>query len=633
MKKKSGGLLQHIQSKKGGDLGLRTAAGALGGALWFLSCADFDVWPLAWVAMIPIFWAMEDKRPRAALYYAWVAGLVANAGGFYWIVGLLMRFARLPYVAAIPLYLLLCAYQAVVFALFGYCVNLVRRRQDVGLLWLAPVIMVALELVVPFVFPWYLAITQAWVVPVIQIADVTGPLGVTFLLIMINAALYEVITAAVRKKRIPWLRASVAFGILAVCLVYGQVRIYQTRARQRKAPKVKIGVVQANIGITLKGRSGFRKRQLQIHQELSRQLEKMGAELLVWPESSYPYYLPRAFEHDQDLPVHARVQQGFKLPIIFGSVTVAWPKGKAQPERVYNTALILDADGKRGELYDKKWLLIFGEYIPFYKELKFMQKWFRRRRMSNFDRGTRSTVYKFQHRGKTYRLAPMICYEDIIPSFGRDLARFKPHMFVNVTNDAWFGDTSEPYEHMALAVYRTVEHRIAMVRSVNTGVSAFIDATGKVIMQSPAVGASREPAASVDPAGAIRSAGVKKVGPGLWRAPVWPKPHLLLGDLPLMDPSFTVYAAVGDVFGYLNLLALLYLVIFFRRNVWRKLFKRKPGTTSMKGPSGASKPSDRRKDSKKKKPRTRAARSPKKSAGTRHKGPRRRGKKTSPKED
>jgi hypothetical protein len=206
-------------------------------------------------------------------------------------------------------------------------------------------------------------------------------------------------------------------------------------------------------------------------------------------------------------------------------------------------------------------------------------------------------------------------------------------MFVNVTNDAWFGDTSEPYEHLALAVYRTVEHRIAMVRSVNTGVSAFIDATGRVFMKTPAVGASPEPAASVDPAGAIQSAGLKKVGRGLWRAPVWPKPHVLLGDVPLMDPSFTVYTAVGDVFGYLNLLALLYLVILFRRDVWRKLFKRKPASTSAKGTSGPSKPTEDRKQSKKKKPQTRAARGHKKSAGTRHKGPRRRGKKTGQKED
>ncbi len=559
---------------KTGNWVWRLAAAALSGTLWFLACASFDIWILAWFAMVPTLWAIRDLSPKRAFLVSWLAGTVANIGGFYWIVGLLERFGNIPFVGAFPIFLLMMAYQGLEFGLWGWWLALVRKRGLTGVTWVGPVLMAAVEMLLPFIFPWYLAITQAWVVPVIQVADLTGPIGVSFLLMVSNSALFDLLDAWAQKKTLPLRRVGLAALLLVAALVYGQIRLYQVRSAMKKAPKVTTGLIQGNIGITLKGERGFRRRQLRIHQELSRFAQSKGADLLVWSESSYPYVLPRNITKDDDIRPDARVRRGFEKPVIFGSITAQWKPGKQEAEKVYNTAIMMDGNGRVEGLYDKIFLLVFGEYIPFYNELSFMKSIFRRHRMSNFDRGKEAKVFKYVRPDGTYNIGPLICYEDIIPAFGRRLAKMNPNILVNITNDAWFGATSEPYEHMALAVYRSVELRLAMARSVNTGVSALILPTGKVERKAPAVGAMADPNADPHPAESIRAKGYKNLGGGLWQALSWPRSYVLIGKLPLMDPPKTVYAAVGDLFGWLNVLLTAYLLFFYRRKTLKKLFTR-----------------------------------------------------------
>jgi apolipoprotein N-acyltransferase len=504
----------------------RLGCSVLAGTLSFLACTTFDIWPLMWVALVPLLLVIRDRSPGRAFLYGWVTGFVANVGGFYWIAGLLMRFGHMPAVAAYPLCWLLAAYQGLIVALFASCVVVVKRRAPaVPQVLLAPVLVVALELVFPLVFPWYFAITQAWIRPVIQIAELTGPLGVSFLLLMVTGALVDGIEARLAQRPWPWRGSVATLAVLALALGFGQVRIRQVEARRAAAPKVKVGVVQANIGIVEKGRWALAPGHLELHQQLSADLERQGAELIVWPESSYPYHFLRG--QTEDWRDEKALLRGFHTPTLFGSVTAS-----RRDRFAYNTALMMDADGRITGTFDKVFLLIFGEYIPFYESIEPLVKRYVPE-AGNFARGKDPTVFPFRQ----YRLGPMICYEDIIPEFGRRLARLRPHLFVNVTNDAWFGRTSAPYEHLALAVYRTVEHRVDMVRAVNTGVSAYIDATGRITKQSR----------SVDP----------QLTPD---AP----PVTLLGEVAMLQPG-TVYGAVGDLFGELCFAAALYLVLVHRR--------------------------------------------------------------------
>lgn len=503
---------------------IKAALCALSGTLLFLSCAKFDIWPLAWFGLVPLIGVAMHPTTRRPAAYGFIGGLFANGGGFYWFAPFLERFGQLPRVAAIPIFLLLIAYQALTFALFAWALRRLCDRLGGGTTFYAPIVYVTLELCVPFIFPWYLAITQAWVRPAIQVADLTGPLGVSFLLVLCNGALYDAGAAWRQRQPLPLRRLALAVGILACAFGYGLTRIHQVEAARRAAPKLKVGVVQANIGVQEKWNPRFSIDQLLVHQRQSQALVRRGAELVIWPESSYPYFFRRDQSHDWPADDPKEVQRGFSTPLLFGSLTLG-----ADSPYPYNSALLLDRDGDVRGRFDKNILMVFGEYIPFYDEFKFIKEWIPA--TSNFARGTDVTTFPLDTSHGTVRLGPMICYEDIFPSFGRRLTLRKPNLLVNITNDAWFGRTAEPYQHLALSVFRAVEARLDLVRAVNTGVSAFVDATGRVYDHTESVDPDQVPS---------------------------PPPTSLLDEVAVLQP-FTLYAHLGEWFGGLCLLLTVWL--------------------------------------------------------------------------
>jgi apolipoprotein N-acyltransferase len=496
------------------------AAAAAAGASIFLAGPDFDLWWLAWLSLLPLLLALRGATPRRAAAIGFCAGLFCNAGGFYWVVGLLARFGHLPVAVGVPIWLLLSSYQAVVFAAWAWIVVRLAGRPAIVV---APLAMVSLERVVPFMFPWYMAVTQAWQAEVIQIAEVTGSLGVTFLLAMTAGAAFD----AVERRRSGAPGAAwpplVAIGVVAAVIAGGRLRMGQIDARRAAAPKLRVGLVQGNVGIVEKSDPALDAAHLALHQTWTRDLERRGAELVVWPESAYPYTLRRPVERDWPERDRRRVMRGIGVPVLFGAVT------RERAGGAYNSAVLMEPDGRVTGFYDKNYLLLFGEYVPLYDELN-VERWLPA--ASNFRRGT--TVATMPLGG--HRLGPLICYEDILPAFCRTLAALRPNLLVNVTNDAWFGKTSEPHQHLALSVFRAVETRLDLVRAVNTGVSAFVDAAGRVRERGPLVDPSREPA----------------------------EPFTFLADTALLE-THTFYARFGDVFGWACLAALASLLWRSRR--------------------------------------------------------------------
>jgi apolipoprotein N-acyltransferase len=515
---------------------IRFGLSLLSAVLLFLSVPTIGLWPLMWIALVPQLWvALDASTHKRAFLYGWLTGTVANACAFSWMAFLLERFGHMPAIEAIPIVGLLVGYQGLAFALFSWAVRRFHRTTKLPLVLLAPLMMVAIELAVPQMFPYYLAISQAFVPIVIQIADLTGPLGVTALMLAWNGAALD---AWLRRDRgLPTATRGLAVVAVLVAfdLVYGGIRLHQVDARRADAPKVKTGVVQANVGILEKWDPKEFARLLATHQAQSAELARAGAELIVWPESSYPYALRRApdpFARDFPPEDPRRVRRGFETPMLFGAVTRG-PRDKYP----WNTALMLNAAGEVTGTFDKVFLMLFGEYIPFYDAIPWFTKLFPE--ASNFNRGSEPAVFPLQVGGRDWRLGPLICYEDILPGFARRVARLQPNAFINITNDAWFGRTAEPYQHLALAVFRSVEHRIEMVRAVNTGVSAHIDAAGRV----------RAATESVDPA---------ELPP--------PTPKTLLVDLAML-PGGGLYRHVGDLFGFLCLGALVVILIRSRSPV------------------------------------------------------------------
>ena len=217
--------------------------------------------------------------------------------------------------------------------------------------------------------------------------------------------------------------------------------------------------------------------------------------------------------------------RGFKTPILLGLLTYDPAEPGVSPLRdrkarhMYNSAVLLDPEGRVLGRYDKNYLLIFGEFIPMGDIFPSLYEWLPE--ASHFYAG--DTVETFAFKG--HQIGVMICYEDIIPRFTRRLAGKDPNVLINVTNDAWFGKTSEPYLHMALSAMRAVENRLWLIRSTNTGVSVYIDAVGRLVSQTRLE-----------------------------------DPEVLAEDVPMMRTN-TVYRSWGDLFGYLCVLAFAILTI------------------------------------------------------------------------
>jgi apolipoprotein N-acyltransferase len=511
-----------------GALGLST----LSGCLWFLAVTPFDFSFLAWAAAVPMLLAIERAgNYRRALFLGWWAGLIETAGGFYWLIDVMRRFADFPWIGAALVFLLFCATRAIIFLLFTAVVCAIRRRLPLPMTLLAPIGMVSSELLVPQLFPCGQWISQAWNPLVIQVSELTGPLGVTALLMMVNGALYDLISNA-RAARFP---AFAAAGLLAAALIFGAVRMRQTDELVAHARQLKVGLVQPNFAYTIDGEFSADEalRQLAALQEQSSRLEQQGAQLLVWSEGSYPVAVPREFSADFPAESRAKIRRGFSIPTMIGAEMY-----DAAREDAFNSAVLLDRNGNVAGRYDKVRLLAFGEYVPGVETFPWLRK-FLPAGAGRFTAGVGPGVITLQAPdGSDWRLGPVICYEDILQGFVRGVGQLHPNLLVNLTSDSWFGADTEPWEHMALAVFASVELRVSMVRAVNSGVSALIDPNGRVAAKTYADDPYRHPRAADG----------------------------LMVTVPKMAGGHTVYVAVGNLFAYLCLtVSVLLLGVSWRR--------------------------------------------------------------------
>jgi apolipoprotein N-acyltransferase len=367
---------------------------------------------------------------------------------------------------------------------------------------------------------------------VIQIAEVTGPFGVTAILMMVSGALYDLSQGA-RAARLP---AAAALALLGAVLSFGAIRMRQVDAAIAAAPRLPIGLLQPNFAYSVSGDESREEilRQLNALQEQSRRLQESGAQLLLWSEGSFPVAVPRDFSEDFPSDSLIMIRRGFDVPTIIGADMY-----DAEHDDAFNSAILLDANGRVGGHYDKVRLLAFGEYIPGIEAFPWLRK-FLPEGAGRFTPGRGPGVLKFEGpAGQPWHFAPLICYEDILPGFVRSAGELRPNLLVNLTSDSWFGADTEPWEHLALSVFAGVELRVSMVRAVNSGVSALIDANGRVVQKTYADDPYRHPRPSDG----------------------------VVVSTPIMSGAPTIFTRIGNLFAYLCLAScLLALGISWRRS-------------------------------------------------------------------
>jgi apolipoprotein N-acyltransferase len=443
------------------------------GILYFLAFPGVGLAPLAAVALVPLAVALRGQSARRAAWIGWLAGFTMTMLGFYWLLEMLETYSGFPLPLCVLFMAILCAYQAGRMALFAFVsARIERKGWPFGLAFVLG--FVVSEQAFPLLFPWSYAATVHAQPILVQLAEIGGPILVALPLVAVNLALAELVFArrgrrAVRRKLVVALAAAPLLAAL-----YGAVRMASVDARVRAAPKGRVGLVQANMGLF--GTQKELAQGLRRHLELTRELTEKGPlDLVVWSETSV---MQAVDEREIDTAIPEHFSRDIGAPAIVGAVLVR-PVSDERRYVLFNSAILTDRAGEVRGRYDKQFLLAFGEYLPFGDLLPMLY-----RISPNSGRFTPGKSFQPLDDGR-HEYATFICYEDIVPSFVSEIVKNgDPDLLVNLTNDAWFGDTTEPWIHLALAKLRAVEHRRYFVRSTNSGVSAIIDPVGRVVAQT-----------------------------------------------------------------------------------------------------------------------------------------------------
>jgi len=520
---------------------------ALGtGILLFLSFPGAaGLWPVAWVALTPLLLALRNVSAGAAARLGLLAGMVHYVLLLYWIVIVLGKYGNLPVWVSVPALVLLALYMSSYLALFCAIINRAWKQQEMLVVWIGPLLWVGLDYIRSFLFsgfPWQdLGYSQYKALLLVQTADLTGHFGITFHVVLVNSitALLLVLWLANRSAaqtaqpilagriRRAWFAAILpAFCIILVVLGYNILRYRQVSEVIATSPTMKIAVVQGNIEQDKKWSPAMRLQTIDIYTRLSEQAiaqKNDSPSLLIWPETALPFLI-------NDNPYYERLKNILitkqKIWLLSGALFYQKMEDSISLQErellSYNSAYLFTPDGEIGGRYDKQHLVPFGEYVPLSDYFSLPGPLVEN--IGNFSRGKPGKPLSCEGAA----IGVLICYESIFPKLARDWTASGANLLVNITNDAWFGRSSAPWQHLSMSVFRALENRRSMARSANTGVSAVIDPLGRITGMSPIF-----------------------------------QPFYLVADVPLLQAK-TIFVAFGHYFGLLCLLVCIPLLFLLR---------------------------------------------------------------------
>lgn len=524
-----------------------------------LALPPFDLWPLCWVGLVPLLLALPGTSPREAAMLGAFSGTVTNYLAFHWILELMETFSKLGPFAYLAM-LAMAVQQSVPWALWCYFLRVDAparpgKLRAAGGLLLSAASFVAMEFFYPIIFPWYLANTQHQRPELTSVVSLGGVSLLSLAIVVFNLCLarWLVRELPASERATLWpapLPGRRRHGLLVVAaamplllLGFHFAERGSVQAALDSAPKLAVGLVQPNEwigeGPAIEGLHDYQV----MTEALARECREKGLslDLVLWPESAvrtptttlarqasvdgdreleplseadrrrhYPLDVTQIFPSvappAPSLAVEVgatpgelfAIQRGHDVPVLFGTTMEDVAPGAVGPiagrPPLYNCAVMVDGAGKVLGAVKKVKLLMFGETIP--GSGVFPQVYQLLPSASCLLSGTEAQVITM---GQA-RLGIMICYEDLLPWFHYELAQQKPQILLNLTNDAWFGKTAEPYSHLALSTLRAVEGRCYLIRSTPTGISVVVDPYGRQIASIPSdqAGTLREEVALLD---------------------------------------------------------------------------------------------------------------------------------------
>jgi len=464
-------------------------AAVLSGFLLVVAFPRYDHSLLLFMALIPLLWALRGQSRKAGFWLGIVNGLTFYLGLLSWIFYVTYVYGKLPLPAALGALFLLAGYLSIYRALWAWGV-VWAEKQGVSLLWFAPTLWVVMEFVQGYPissFPWELLGHGLYRQPLLlQAADLIGTLGLSFLIVLVNVSVVVMFSPSARGRQTHRLRAlMILIIIFAAWAGYGQYRQNIMAEAIAHSPKIKTAVIQGNIQQGEKWDPKIVQATLETYAKLTRQTLAEGKwpqdsdtlPLVIWPETAAPFFFNHTPGHDTPLDLLIKdIARENKCYLLFGAPAMKeGPKG----DFFYNRAYLLNPQGEVVGSYDKSHLVPWGEYVPLQKVFFFIQKMVPQ--IGDFVEGPVGATMTLPQ-GK---IGVLICYESIFGYLSRAQVENGAHLLVNITNDAWFGQTSAPYQHMSMAVLRALENRVSLARAANTGISAFISGDGRILWTSP----------------------------------------------------------------------------------------------------------------------------------------------------
>ncbi|MGB3976376.1 MAG: apolipoprotein N-acyltransferase [bacterium] len=433
------------------------------------------LWWSAWIALVPLM-IVARRYPKKLLASGWYFGALANTICFSWVTHSMTVYGGLSkWLSAFALLIMAMILGAFTAAAVCTANSIVRYSSAKSLrIFIWPLCWVAFDflrahLPLGLAFPWNCLGHSQYSVPyILQNADWASFYGISFLVVLINAAITEVLMDY-SKSKMPVLIAAL---ILCLALVYGAVRYHMDYSDST----FKVGIVQANVSLTEKWQPETRYQTLMDHIQLSERI--LGeAQLLVWSESSLPFIFRYAWRYDDG---HANTL-GYRLEqfLLQSNTTLLTGTLDRVDDEIFNAA-VLAGPQKPDAYFYKQRLVPFGEFVPM-KKLFFFVNRMVSDQIGEFSAGTSVEPLALDNH---HALAITICYENIFPELVRERVRAGADMICNVTNDAWFGKTSAPEQHLSAACFRAVETRRPVIRCANSGYSAAIDPKGRIQIRS-----------------------------------------------------------------------------------------------------------------------------------------------------
>lgn len=444
--------------------------------LYAISFPRLNLWFFAYFSLVPLFFALEESDVSCSFLSGLLFGTFSSIIMFYWVTVAITVYGDVSWFFSGLLLLALGLIVGLIFfAPLTTLITFLNTRKINPLLFIPP-LWVAFEYIKTYLFtgfPWNLAgYSQLPFLKIIQISDITGVYGVSFLILLINTAIYIWLKGILTYSKIISKESIIASLIFLFVLIYGIYQEDNWKKIIKEGQQFNFGLIQGNINQDQKWDRTYQDETMRIYIEMTQKSFQKGAELVIWPETATPFYFQSNSTYREQL---LSLVRNNKKWLIFGSPAYSYFDNKMH---LYNSAYSISPEGEITGRYDKMHLVPFGEYVPLKKVLFFVEKLVPA--AGDFSAGKEIVLLQ----SGEYKIGMSICYEIIFPEQVRRFVKHGADILVTITNDAWFGKTSAPYQHFAMAVFRAVENRRPLLRAANTGITGYVDQTGRVIAET-----------------------------------------------------------------------------------------------------------------------------------------------------